>query len=254
MQSSYRVIKNNDVLSAEEKSIVTEYTIKYNRPEFEDGSQICTEAINLDEYRAMADKIIKAASSKRDTILSESNIRAIEIEKEAYQKGYEQGNANGYEDGHKEGYNEAYDKNIDRAREEATNIVENANSILMNAKNEYEAYMFDRKIDIINLAMEIAENVTRKQLQVAEGITHMIDEVIEQSKSSKSFVIKCNEIHVDELKNRIEVWKQTYAQDASIFVIPDELMESGNAIIEKDNGKTTVGIDIGFEKIREGIF
>lgn len=254
MQSSYKVIKNNNVITAGEKAIVTEYEKGINQLIESEGGPICTEAINLDEYRAMADKILKAASNKRDSIIGDANIRAIEIEREAYEKGYTQGNQNGYEDGNKAGYTEAYDNNIDRALEEANNIIENANNILLNAKKDYEDYMSEKKMDILELVMQIATTVVRKELEMPEGITHMVDEVIEKSKNSKSFVIRCNEVHVDELSNRVEIWKQTYAQEANIFIVNDNLLEPGNAIIEKENGKTTVGIDIGLEKIREEIF
>lgn len=254
MQSSYNVIKNTNVITTGEKAIVTEYERKVNRLIETEGGQVCTESINLEDYRAMADKIVKVASNKRDSIISEANIRAIEIEREAYEKGYTQGNQNGYEDGRKAGYNEAYENNIERALEEANSIIENANSIMLSAKKDYEAYMTEKKMSIIELAMQIANTVIRKELETPEGITHMVDEVIEKSKNSKSFVIRCNEVHVEELNSKVELWKQTYAQEASIFIVADNLLDPGNAIIEKENGKTTVGIDIGLEKIREEIF
>ncbi|MDZ5034412.1 flagellar biosynthesis/type III secretory pathway-like protein, partial [Clostridium perfringens] len=39
-----------------------------------------------------------------------------------------------------------------------------------------------------------------------------------------------------------------------IFILEDPLMESGNAVIEKNTGKAVIGLDIALEKLEEALF
>ena len=53
------------------------------------------------------------------------------------------------------------------------------------------------------------------------------------------------------MKNNISKWKVQYSVKNDIFVMADDSMEKGNAILEKPSGIVKVGIDIGMEQIRK---
>ena len=49
----------------------------------------------------------------------------------------------------------------------------------------------------------------------------------------------------------IENWKSKIAFQGDIFVIEDNFLEDGTAVIEKETGKSIVSISYGIEKIKE---
>ena len=251
MQSSYSVIKSNSVLQGEEKTIMTQYNRKID---FEDADEVLQQDMEstpevIARYRQMGEDIVNDAKVQRDSIINAANINAVQIEKDAYEKGYSQGKQNGYEDG----YKEAYDKNIEAAKAQAADIVSQAMNILNNANNDYEEYLKEKTQEIIHLSMKMAEAVLKTKLEVPDGISDMVRKAIEGAENTKTFIIRCNEVHVDELKAKVDKWKVIYAIEGNIFVIGDETISPGNAVIERDNGRTEVGIQTGLDKIKEAI-
>ena len=126
-------------------------------------------------------------------------------------------------------------------------------NILNNANNDYEEYLKEKTQEIIHLSMKMAEAVLKTKLEVPDGISDMVRKAIEGAENTKTFIIRCNEVHVDELKAKVDKWKVIYAIEGNIFVIGDETISPGNAVIERDNGKTEVGIQTGLDKIKEAI-
>ncbi|SHI40427.1 flagellar assembly protein FliH [Clostridium cavendishii DSM 21758] len=254
MQSSYSVIKNNSVLNANDKRRIDTF---YEHVSKEESIQSEPQKIDdsiVESYKNIGENIIKSAKQQKETMLSKAYEEAQQIEKEAYEKAYDEGSKNGYEDGYKQGYKESYEKHIEQATLEANAIVENASNILLDAKKQYEEYLVLKKNEIVKLAYNMAENIVKEKLEKEDGIINLLEEVIEKSKESSTFVIKCNKNHIESIENEIEKWKLKFALKGEIFVLEDSSLESGNAVVEKQNGKVMVGLDIGLEKLRENLF
>lgn len=252
MHLSYNVIKENRAVAREAKTISTESIIDVD-------SEILSEGVNgvtyeeakafIGNYERLGQNIIDDARRKREKFLYEAAEKAKEIEKEAYEKGYEQGLINGQEDGKKE----AFDKYIPQATKEAEDMIANAEHILSSANKNYELYLESKKSEIVELAIAIAEQVLRKEVLEKDSINGLVEEAINLSKGEENIVIKCNTTYEEELKKQIPVWKKLNNITGEIFILADEKMECGNAVIEKKTGKVVVGIDIGLEKIKEAI-
>lgn len=251
MHSYYSVIKKEDLKDGKEKVITTNYTSNYKTPP-DDGNGGVNRDDILQSFNSLGENILKKARKEREDILSKVMEEAKLIEKEAYEKGYTQGNKNGYEDGHASGYKEAYEINIERAKEEASSLINEATEVLLNSKDFYTKYLEDKKKEIIELSINIAQTVLKKELQRENGIDELVQEYIESSKESKVFLIKCNKKHSDSIKAHIQEWKSYYGIE-EIHLIEDENMSEGNAEIHKDKGKCIVGIDIGMDKVREAL-
>lgn len=252
MQSSYSVVKSNYVLDGKEKTITTEYEIPdIMNTDDENLSQLELERKNyIASYENIGRNIIADAKRECEKLKLQTMQKVEIIEKEAYQKGYEQGKSNGYEDGKKE----AIDSILPQAQAEAESIRNEALQILSKAKDDYNKYMNDKSIEIIKLSFNIAEKILKREVLKDEGIDSMLEEAFEQSKGEDNFVIRCNSVHVKELKLKIENWKKKYNISGEIFIMEDDEMEPGNAWVEKPSGKIEIGIDIGLEKMEKAIF
>jgi len=247
MQSSYSLIKKEQVLSGDLMKISTNCDIKTidsNNSNIQDN-----DANMIGNFEAIGIGIITEAQRKRDQILLESKTQAAFIEKNAYEKGYNQGIQNGHEDGKRE----AIEATIPQARHEAEEIIHKAETLLSSAEQDYKDYLNKKKQDIINLSFLIAEKIMKKEVLKEDGIDQIIEDAFKLAKGEKNIIIKCNSIYETELKGKIQIWKTTYNITGEIFVLISDDMEPGNAIIEKTTGKMQVGVDIGLEKLKKAI-
>lgn len=242
MQSSNNVIKNIQILKLEHKEIITNNYIKSYSEALDGGigadGNIYPE---VTEARLAAKYIIERANLEREDILS----KAAETAKEA--------KTNGYEAGSKQGYNEGYDKAIALAKKDAEYIINNANSILLNSRTVFQKYLEDKKDDIINLSINIAEKILKKEVISADALDNLIYGVIDDSKNAKSFIIKTNSIYTENLKSKVDNWKESLGIKGEIFIVADETIQAGNALVEKNDGKVEVGINVGIEGMRQAL-
>jgi len=261
MQSSYNLIKKGFSKQGESKVISTTYNIK--RVQFEDIEgeleeekeeeapkelQVDPEEL-LRRYEDIGQRIIQDAKKEKQIITLRAQMDANTAEKQAYEKGYEQGLQNGYDDG----YKKAYDETIDAAKAEAAEIVSKAELLLKSAHENYCKYLEEKRAEVVKLALEIAESIAKKSLSHEDSMNSIVEEAFKISKGEDSIILKANSIHVDELKAQVEKWKISYGIKNEIFVITDEFMEPGNAVLEKPSGMVKVGVDIGMEQIRKAI-
>ncbi|MBW6408561.1 FliH/SctL family protein [Clostridium weizhouense] len=257
MQSSYSLIKKDCALDGDKKKISTHYVIskKEGLSELEEKQEekkyySKEEVENLyKQYEEIGKRIIKDANNEKQGILLRATMQAQALEKEAYEKGYDEGIKNGYDDG----YKKAFDENIDLAKEKAEEIINKAEKILDSANENYARYLEKKKIEVINLSLEIARTILKKEIEYEGSMNFLVEQAIELSKGEKNIIIKCNSIHADDLKAELEKWKISYSIKDEIFVLTDDFMEPGNAVLEKSSGKVIVGIDIGMESIRKEI-
>ena len=261
MQSSYNLIKKGFAKEGDSRIISTKYEIKKleadgieeeveNFEEIEEAKapEIDPEEI-LRRYEDIGQRIIQDAKREKQVITLRAEMDANVAEKKAYEKGYEQGLQNGYDDG----YKKAYDETIDAAKAEAASIVSKAELLLKSAHENYCQYLDMKKAEVIKLALQIAESITKKALSDEDSMNSIIEEAFKISKGEDNVILKVNSVHVPELKPQIEKWKISYGIKNEIFILNDDSMEPGNAILEKPSGIVQVGLEIGMEQIRKAL-
>lgn len=251
MQSSYNLIKSNSTLSSDKKVITTSYEVnQYDTEEILNNEDLYIQRKNIIEnYESIGAGIIKDAQNKKEEILMESRTKAALMEKNAYEKGYSQGIQNGHEDGKKE----AIESTLPKVQEDAKNIIENAQRILLNAQNDYNNYLMEKKQEIIELSLTIAKKILNKEVNVDDGINEIIESAFESAKGEENVIIKCNGMYEESIRNKIKFWKTSYSISGEIFVMIDNTIEPGNAIVEKNNGIVKIGIETGLEAIIKAI-
>ena len=102
-------------------------------------------------------------------------------------------------------------------------------------------YVYVRELDFTNLSD-------------ADSMNSIVEEAFKISKGEDNVILKVNSIHVEELKSQIDKWKISYGIKNEIFVLKDETLEPGNAVLEKPSGIIKVGVEIGMEQIRKALF
>ncbi|MGL5328093.1 MAG: FliH/SctL family protein [Peptostreptococcaceae bacterium] len=190
--------------------------------------------------------IIQKTQQKKESILEEASERAINIERQAYEKGYEQGLKNGYEDG----YKESYESNIEKALQERKEITDEAYKTLFNINKDISSYIENQKSEILRMSIAIAEQVLRDKFEEESSMNIMIENIIKEYSMKKNMIIKVNSLYENSLKNQINTLKENLSIQQDIFVISDNKIEKGNAHIQTQNGILTVGIDSVLDRVK----
>jgi len=201
----------------------------------------------LADAQAKYDEIINLANIESEKILTESKEKSVDIEKKAYNEGYEQGVKNGYEDG----YKEAYEDNIEKAKNESSQILEQANAVMLEANSQIASYIKENKKNILSIGISIAEKVLRRKFEDEESMDLLILDVIKEYELKENFVIRVNSIYKESLDKQILELKENQSIDKDVFILGDESVDKGNALIESVNGRLIIGIDDVLNKVKE---
>lgn len=251
MQSLYKVIKSSSVVDDKPKEIITNFQhdeAKNNEKsvQVEDNAKAF-----IDSYENLAKNMIENARRQSEIILSSAYTEAEKIEEEAYEKAYNLGKEAGYNDGFKTAYEEGYQANVDKALAEAEVIKNNADNILKSSVDEKNRYLKEKEQEIKNLIINCVEAVLKREIKDKEALNEIIYDVFSEIKNSKSIIIKSNSIYCEGFKKDLEIWKEQVPIKGEVFIIPDDSIEEGSAVIERDNGKVVVSVDIAMESIKE---
>jgi len=241
VQLSFNVIKNSRVIEQGKKEISTlfnEVPMVVTRDE-----DYGNKDFNMEHYENIASNLFENARVESDKILSKAYVDAAQTKIQAFEEGKEQGS--------KEGYNAAYKEAMSSAMDEAEIVRAKADSILIAAKSEYNEYLIEKEKHIKDLIISIAENILKKEVKQADALNEMIFNTLKRERNVKLYIIKSNNTHFNMIKSQIEDWKSKFAFQGDIFVIEDNFLEDGTAVIEKETGKSILSISYGIEKIIE---
>jgi flagellar assembly protein FliH len=249
MQSSFNVIKNSRIIEQGSREINTQGSEMHkvvNKDENYDENHDIKDS-KLESYESIAKNILGNAKRQSEEIISKAYIESVELKAQVLETATQQG----YKDGYNEGYEIAYNKAMGIAMDEAKLLKAEADSTLMLAKKQYNSYLIEKEQHIKALIINIAESILKREVKEPDALNEMIFHTLEAERNIKTYIIKVNNCHFAMIKDQIETFKVKLAFQGDIFVIEDNLLDEGTAVIEKETGKSIVSIAYGIEKIVE---
>lgn len=251
MLSSFKVIKSNSVIENGNVEINTEYS-KNNGNNSTEKKELGEKNAKdfIESYEVLARTMLENARRESDNVLAVAYEEANRLEHEAYEKGSSEGYKAGYDKGVSEG-KKLFEKQINDAKIKENNIIASAEELLLEAKNEYTKYLEEKQEEVKGLIISIAEHILKKELQNKDGITNLVLDAIELAYKSKTIIVRCNKKYVEDLQDKIESWKNQSIYRGEAFVVGDDTIEEGTAIIVRENGKIVVSVNDALEKVRE---
>ncbi|EQB87768.1 flagellar assembly protein FliH [Clostridium punense] len=242
MQSSYKVIKKNYAISEGNTEIKTDFVIPKEILSNEDSDNT-----ELNSFEKIGAGIIENAQRESKKIIYNAYESAKIIENDAKEMGFKVG----YDEGQDIGYQEGYDKGFNEGKIKGNEIVENANFMLFQAKEEYNKFLKEKDLQFRNLVITTVETILKREVNYPEALNELIFETLEEEKRERTFIIKCNSNHYPAIEGEILNFKNKLAFRGEIFVIEDPMLDDGTVIIEKDRGNTTLSIEYSIEKLKE---
>lgn len=203
--------------------------------------------LEIENAKKMHEEIMQNTELEKSNIIQRAVEEANDIKKQAYEEGHSQGLQNGYEDG----YKEAYEENIQKAKLESERITQEATDMLLDSKQKVTDYMKNNRNQIIELSITIAEKVLKDKFKEVDSMNKIIDYAIREYETKENFVIKVSSIYLENINAQIDILKNEKFIKGEAFVIADDSVSQGNAIIETNKGRLIVGVDSVLEKVKE---
>lgn len=213
MQLSHKVIKQvNSVM--EDWPIHPQVSFI---PEEEEPEKI----FSLEDYTREADEILKNARSQAEELLTATRNKISTIEHEAYNKGFEQGEQDARQVNQK-------------ARDE---FYKSTGEVLQQIKEIREKMYRDTEKEIVELAVDIAEKLVFRQLELdPETVADIAKAACIQAKECELVIIYVKPDQLESIKARqSEIISQLYKTKRFEFVA-DPTIESGGCRIETEQG------------------
>lgn len=249
---SNSILKSNGVVFKGVKPLkTTSKSKKINNEEIIDENEELKVKEEIEEQLHQAkdtcENMISNAQVESERIVQEAQNECEEIKKRAYEEGHNIGLRNGYEDG----YKESYEDNIEKAKQESEEIINKANNILLQANEQFTDFLKGSKKDIISLSVFIAEKVLKEKFKDEESMNNILEATIKEYEIKENFVIRTNAIYIEKVNEQLNELKNQQLIKGESFILADDFIEPGNAIIETNKGRLIVGVDCVLEKVKE---
>lgn len=173
------------------------------------------------------------------------------------------------------GYRRIDDRNlVSRAQEEAYSIKDNAakegyQEGLAQAKKEItiiresinEFFQYKEKMleivskDIMNISIEIAQKIIKKESQIDKSILlNLIVEIFDKNINKENKItIRAGSEDIEFLKSKTEEITQLTGSDAKINIVEDKQIVGGGVIVETANGIVDASFKTQFELLKEAL-
>ena len=188
---------------------------------------------NIDCQEELEDHaLIKKVKQEAGEILQQARLEADKLLQETRSKisGLEQ---KAYEEGNEKGYQEAWQL----VKKEAEKVYESASEVLRQAENIKKEIYHETEAELVDLAVEIAEKLSCRQLDlVPETIVDIAREACQQKRDSQKFVIYVNSNHLETLRTRKQDIISQLDLPARIQIIADANLEPAGCRVETEQG------------------
>ena len=256
--SSYKIIKSINVNTESEKSaILTKLDSTYNTKEFssqesvdlsndsKDVDFIDTDVLSKEIRNEILEELKEEIQEERANIIRIAKVEAENLKDEARKQGQEIGLKQGYEQGYQQGYKEG----LDEAVLENAEIRNNAIDMVKQAEKNIVDYFKSNKMNMINLAVEIAESIIHYTIDTSsENILMVINPILEEYGKKGNVTISCHPNNIKFLKEHLHQLEEDYP-DSKFIIFEDGNLEKNGCVIEN---KTQV-IDLQIKKQLDSI-
>ncbi len=138
------------------------------------------------------------------------------------------------EDARSSGYNKGFEEGLERERHDKIVVID---TLLSEAKRKREHAVRDLEIQIIELAVLIAERIIGKSLVTApEAVLGIVREAMSRIVSGETVVLKVSEDDLPAINERYEEWLGLSGNAREFRIEADRRLRRGDCLIETEGG------------------
>ena len=204
----------------------------------DEESDVKTNQELLDDAMIKSKDILDEARERAKKILDEAKVEAEVIRENAEKEGYNKG----LEDGNMEAMKRA-DKYLENIQREQNELMEKNNQLM-------EQTIADTENKIIDVMCELVDKLTGILVNDYKPVMlHMINNALNESETSRTFVIRVSEQHYPYVSDNKERLTGAANPNISIEIFGDPKLNSQQCIIESENGIIDLSMDVQVRKL-----
>ncbi len=189
-----------------------------------------------DKAREQAQMIVEEAKREADILIStaESEISALKktVEEEAWQKGYEDG--------------------LNAAQSEYAVLLQEAESIKIQAGQDYEKILESIENDTVEVILEIARKVICTEISInKEDILYLIKQAFEKCSNKEGIVLRVSQDDYSYVMDNIDALRSMIQGSPEFEVKKDASLNEGDCLVETLFGTIDAGVQTKIKKIEE---
>lgn len=189
-----------------------------------------------DKAREQAQMIVEEAKREADILIStaESEISALKktVEEESWQKGYEDG--------------------LNAAQSEYAALLQEAESIKIQAGQDYDKILESIENDTVEVILEIARKVICTEISInKEDILYLIKQAFEKCSNKEGIVLRVSQDDYSFVMDNIDALRSMIQGSPEFEVKKDASLNEGDCLVETLFGTIDAGVQTKIKKIEE---
>ncbi|SES75062.1 flagellar assembly protein FliH [Oceanobacillus limi] len=233
------------------KKLIEIKPIKIEKEINENQETVLLDSIHEKENKLteLRNEVEKLTKQKEATLLETK--QQIENEK----KNWEDEKQQLVEVAKEEGYQIGFNQGKEEGYNECSNLLEQANSILQSARNDYHATIEKSDDSIIELAIHVAEKIMKQQINDhPESFVPIVKEAIHSLKDKSLITIYLHPSNHEYVLQQKKELQHIVEKQAELSILVDESAKEGTCIIEHPFGKVDASIDTQLTQLRDVLF
>lgn len=204
------------------------------------GQEVAAPAVDpaeiLDEAKETAANLVAQAQAEANGILESARAESAALREQAAEEGYRDGRERGYEEG----------------MNSASELIEQANKVLMQARDAFDAMIAESEPKLLALAMSIARRVAAESIKTdPEVVRDLVKRGMQALRDEREFSLHVDPELVSVLEGCADDLGRQYGA-RSVEVVPDTAAREG-AIIRTPHGFVDVTIESQIRNVAEAI-
>ncbi|WP_028273861.1 FliH/SctL family protein [Atopococcus tabaci] len=249
MLSSHRIIKATHAYKTTKSTIIDtliEEPEEVQMAAEEEVDDASLQPAHIREARLESEAILQEATIESKHLVEAAQKEAEQLREAAQEEGYQTGLQTGYQEGLQKGFAEG----MEQAQKDIERMKLEAKQLLQEAHEEIQRYQSEKKDELLDLAVKMAEKLIHNQLEESrDGILELAKPYLYQLDKEEEYVtltVHPNQLafvrdHLDDVK--------AIAPGTRFMVLPDADLETDGVMIESSRAV----VDLQVKKQLDGM-
>ncbi|WP_047981272.1 flagellar assembly protein FliH [Ornithinibacillus contaminans] len=195
-------------------------------------------------HQAKAD--LEAIQQQREILLADTD-KEIQAMRESWETEKLKLMEAAKETGYQEGFAQGKEESITQYQE----LLEQANSIIIASKKDYEATIEKSEESILMLGLQVAEKVIKQQLKDdPASFVPIVKDAISTIKDQRVLSIYLHPDHYEYVLSQKSELERILEKKAELSIYVNESLEAGSCVIEHPFGKIDASVDTQLSQIQ----
>ncbi|MFD1735814.1 flagellar assembly protein FliH [Bacillus salitolerans] len=248
-----RLIKSHNIKPQHEEKKVIHLQSLLSMEELE----VISPKIEADQLKEEAQHILEDARKQAETLIKEAEeqLRKAQLDIQHLKDQWENEKLELTERTTNEAFSEGYQKGESEAKAHFSLMLEQVESIVNQAKNDYHMQVEKSEETILRIGLKVAEKIIHVQLdEHRSDFMQVVKQAIKEVKDHSDINIIVHPSVYEIVLAQKDELQAIYNREKNLFIYPDEDLKETDCIIESSFGRIDASIDSQLSELKIKLF